>query len=115
MATPNGIANNAAMIMPPMLPSAGDHCRYAKAPAPTNVICAKEICFDQPVSGTNDTMIRIVSTGERDLPDADTVSSERHEEHDQEQEEHPERGRLQLGDPRRDLADGLLPLDARLR
>ena len=62
IATPNGIANSAATIMPPTLPRSGAHCRYANAPAPTNVICANEICFDQPVSGTSDTMMKMVST-----------------------------------------------------
>ena len=61
IATPKGMANSAAIAMPPMLPRSGAHCRYAKAPAPTKVIWASEICFDQPVSGTNDNMMNAVS------------------------------------------------------
>ena len=40
----------------------GAHCRNANAPAPTNVIWASEICFDQPVRGMSDTMMSMVSS-----------------------------------------------------
>ena len=88
MSNPIGTATSAATSSPhglPLLkrsspktcPPELENSMSAHAPTPTNVICASEICPDQPVSGTSESIGNAIEHHEREVADPDPLPDQR--------------------------------------